>query len=545
MKNIKSSSIMLIAIIILVTSFFTLGVASSKYIVKAYGELYGEARRIKRDVDISINPASAYVEDVIKQQAAGISNIAPENAALESALLPLIINKTKINRIENVSEAGGAISFVGNELLLMDRLGVFYRKINDGFVKIDIPTIPNNLVEYVKNSKNLDLNINTLRTHSLAYDEKTNLLYASFERYINPVANRLTVASIDLTKDLKSDSGKWNIIFETENLNPISNIGIGGGGKILINEDSIILAIGDFADTEAYFNAKKYLPQDLNSNFGKIITINKTNQKSQIISIGHRNTQGLTYTNEGKIINVEQGPQGGDELNVIEVGKNYGWPFQTYGTHYGTYTWPLDKLKNTIKWQKPLFAFTPSVAASSIIQINKFNDRWDNDLLVGSLKAKSLFRLKYEEGRVIYSEPIWIGHRIRDLIQKDNVIYAITDDMYLLRISVDYDKATKNLRSSDIPPSKNLEKCLKCHNFGVTTPNSFAPSLSKIIGRKAGSDNFEHYSDALKNSNMVWNERNIEEFLKNTQALVPGTTMPLQNLSHEEARALSKELSTR
>ena len=95
----------------------------------------------------------------------------------------------------------------------------------------------------------------------------------------------------------------------------------------------------------------------------------------------------------------------------------------------------------------PLFAWVPSIAVSQLIEVNNFHERWNGDLLVGSLKASSLYRLRLEAGRVLYSEPIWIGQRIRDITETTNGIIVLwTDDTQLLFVTVDKDQLALNRR---------------------------------------------------------------------------------------------------
>ena len=123
-------------------------------------------------------------------------------------------------------------------------------------------------------------------------------------------------------------------------------------------------------------------------------------------------------TPTGEIWLTEQGPEGGDELNPISEGENYGWPLQTYGTNYEDFAWPLAADPNggpdLVSAQ---FAWVPSIGVSNLIFVEGVGfHRWAGDLLVSSLWAESLYRIRSEAGRVIYAEPISVG-RIRDLVE--------------------------------------------------------------------------------------------------------------------------------
>ena len=166
-----------------------------------------------------------------------------------------------------------------------------------------------------------------------------------------------------------------------------------------------------------------------------------------LVSKGHRNAQGLAVTTSNKLFSVEHGPQGGDEINLIQDGGNYGWPHATYGTRYGTYdyTWPSYAIDD-LELVEPFYSFVPSVATSAIQQINGFNDRWNGDLLVGSLKAQSIYRIKFNNQRVVFNEPIYIGHRIRDIALLDHKIALLTDDSFLIFIEVDQRSLQRNTK---------------------------------------------------------------------------------------------------
>lgn len=301
-----------------------------------------------------------------------------------------------------------------------------------------------------------------------------------------------------------------------------------GGGRLAVKESrKLYLSVGTYADSSK-------LAQDPASLFGKIIEIDINSDSHRIISLGHRNPQGLAVTSSGALFSTEHGPRGGDELNLITEGSNYGWPNVSLGTGYDGY----DLLDHAMVgkhsgYQSPVFAWVPTIGASNLIEVRGFDERWDGDLLVASLKANSLFRLRVEGTRVVYAEPIWVGQRIRDILQlKDGTIVLWTDNAQLLFVSVDREGLVENLRLS-MKASENLHgACMYCHHFGPTTPADFAPTLSNIFSRKIGSDNF-HYSEALRTKEGHWTEKSLKEFLSNPAKFANGTAMPPLNMSDE------------
>jgi len=194
--------------------------------------------------------------------------------------------------------------------------------------------------------------------------------------------------------------------------------------------------------------------EDPNTTFGKIIEIDLSTNKWRHFTKGHRNQEGLTFLKSGQLFSTEHGPFGGDELNVITENSDYGWPNVTLGTDYDSYDWPVGTsslVGSHTGYRAPLFAWLPTIAASQLIEVNNFNPRWNGDLLVGALKASSLYRLRLEDGHVLYSERIWIGQRIRDLAQADNgTIVLWTDDTQLLFITVDQDQLAVKRRTPNI-----------------------------------------------------------------------------------------------
>ena len=177
-------------------------------------------------------------------------------------------------------------------------------------------------------------------------------------------------------------------------------------------------------------------PQDLNSDIGKILFINLDNKKKIIFSLGHRNPQGLLVEND-TILSTEHGPAGGDEINKIIFGKNYGWPISSYGKQYSHVKQNIKKkyLKSHSDYgfEEPIYSFIPSIGISQIIKIpNRFSKDWEDNFLLASLNGASLYRIKFDEAfdSIIYIEKIFINRRIRDLkySKKNNAIILALED---------------------------------------------------------------------------------------------------------------------
>jgi cytochrome c2 len=164
--------------------------------------------------------------------------------------------------------------------------------------------------------------------------------------------------------------------------------------------------------------------------------------------------------------------------------------------------------------------------------------------LVASLKAQSRFRLRLDQMSVLYSGPIWIGQRIRDIAQlQDGTIVLWTDDAELQFISVDLQRLEQNQRNPRLISGTLVFACLYCHHFGPTNATDFAPSLTNVLGRKIGSDNFR-YSAALRTKEGVWTEKSLRAFVSNPDRFASGTGMPNLNLSQEQLDDVLQDLTS-
>lgn len=149
----------------------------------------------------------------------------------------------------------------------------------------------------------------------------------------------------------------------------------------------------------------------------------------ELFSKGHRNPQGLAFHPDGTLYQHEHGPRGGDEINIIEPGKNYGWPLASYGIDYnGSRITPYTQVEGT---QQPVYYWTPSIAASglAVYQGDLFS-AWQGDLLIGALAGLALHRIDLENGEIMAEERYLVGEneRIRDVrIGPDGAIYVTTN----------------------------------------------------------------------------------------------------------------------
>tara|TARA_R110002049_G_scaffold307773_2_gene509414 strand:+ start:2560 stop:3684 length:1125 start_codon:yes stop_codon:yes gene_type:complete len=190
-------------------------------------------------------------------------------------------------------------------------------------------------------------------------------------------------------------------------------------------------------------------PQDITRDCGKIYRLNDDgsipadnpfvgveNAKTAIYSYGHRNPQGMIKNPEtGAIWEHEHGPQGGDEINIIEKGKNYGWPVISYGINYnGTSFTDITEKEGM---EQPLFYWVPSIAPSGMTFVSSDNyPDMKGNLLVGSLKFEYLERLILENNTVVKREKLFekIG-RVRNVLEApDGFIYLAVEGVGIVKI---------------------------------------------------------------------------------------------------------------
>ncbi len=185
-------------------------------------------------------------------------------------------------------------------------------------------------------------------------------------------------------------------------------------------------------------------PQNDNSDIGKILFINLESNEKIVFSKGHRNPQGLLNINDENIISTEHGPFGGDELNKIVFGENYGWPIASYGTSYRKHRnkynrEPYKKTHKDYNFKEPIYTFVPSIGISKIISVpDTFSKNWEGNFLLASLNGASLYRIKFNESyeKIIFMEKIFIGKRIRDLkyLESNNSLVLALEDFHEIMV---------------------------------------------------------------------------------------------------------------
>jgi glucose/arabinose dehydrogenase len=453
---------------------------------------------------------------------------------VETILLPLLVDGKRLSDSYPVPKMGGAIAVIGTTVVILDRLGGLYRyDLATGSFGLlpGIPRLPNNLEAYLVQRPGPPVNLadapnDEFRARDIIFLPDLKQLAVAYDKFDEMLGEIKTVVSvIPFDVATLTAAGAWQQIFASDAFAAGAGISSGAGRLAYSGDGKLYLTVGghDIVDPK--------VSEDTNTTFGKIIEITLSTNRWRQFTKGHRNPEGLTFLKSGQLFSTEHGPRGGDELNDITDGSDYGWPNVTLGSEYNTYAWDAgaSPVGSHAGYKAPLFAWLPSIAPTQLIEVTNFNFRWDGDLLVGSLKASSLYRLRLEAGRVLYSERIWIGQRIRDLAQtNDGTIVLWTDDTQLLSVTVDKDQLAAKRRTPNVIGSGIVnDDCLGCHHFGPTNPTDFAPSLSNLLNRPIASDAFS-YSPALRAKQRLgtWTPALLSEFLSDTFKFASGTNMP-------------------
>nr|WP_294788236.1 PQQ-dependent sugar dehydrogenase [uncultured Flavobacterium sp.] len=219
------------------------------------------------------------------------------------------------------------------------------------------------------------------------------------------------------------------------------------GGRVLFDKSgNLFVSIGERSVLET-----RPLAQAVTSSLGKIVHITTSGQPApgnptftqtgalpELYSIGHRNPQGLAlHPTSGDLYQSEHGPRGGDEINKIKAGANYGWPTITYGIEYGG-----AKIGEGIQqkdgMEQPLYYWDPVVSPSGMtFYAGKRVPEWQNNLFIGALSGMHIVRLAIKDNKVAGEERLLAseGQRFRDITQgKDEALYAVTDQGRLYKI---------------------------------------------------------------------------------------------------------------
>ena len=272
----------------------------------------------------------------------------------------------------------------------------------------------------------------------IALDPRFSENHRVYLSYVEPVAggtNSTAVARARLDLDgLQGRLSELQVIFRQR---PKAASSVHFGSRLLFARDGrLFVSLGEGGQRDD--------AQTLGNHHGKLVRIEPDGRVPadnpfvgraaalpEIWSFGHRNVQGLAFHPQtGELWADEHGPQGGDELNVIEPGRNYGWPVITYGTEYGSGR-KIGEGSAKAGMEQPIVHWTPAIAPSGMSFLT--SDRypgWKGDLFIGALRGQALLRLQIDGRRVVTQERLLqdFNQRIRDVRQgPDGWLYLLTD----------------------------------------------------------------------------------------------------------------------
>lgn len=461
---------------------------------------------------------------------------------------------------------GGALTVWGDDLLVLARTGEVFRFAEGrGLVETSIRLPDNGLAAYTDLAAADAYQDYTHKPGSIRFNDITYvdsgphhglaISYTFFDPERVCYGTRIDWLPLPqgaAPADLDTAPQDWQHLFETNPCLPLNKSwtaldGIMAGGRMTFQAPaSLVLASGEY-HLDGVHTYDVGIQSD-DTDYGKVIRISLEDGSAQHLSKGHRNTQGVTIDLQGQIWAVEHGVRGGDELNLVQEGRNYGWPVETLGTLYSGQPFPTEgEIGRHVLNTKPAYAWLPSAAVSALTVIDGFHPTWDGDLLVGSLSSaefgQSLFRMRMDGERVVFAERISLQERIRYVTQFKDKIAVWTDkrQLILLEITQREDPLGDAIAAlSDSAPgplatqvAQALRSCNECHSFEQGN-HIAAPSLNGVVGRGIGGSGYTGYSDALSGMGGVWTAERLAAYLDDPQATAPGTAMPDPNLEPGE-----------
>ena len=453
---------------------------------------------------------------------------------LPTALAALTIT-TFPNAVDSAEVVGGALEPLGDAFILLTGEGEFYRLQWDSVgtalasERLSI-TAPLERAA-VHEQRQGTLPVLRMRATDLLLDTATSpvTVYASHTHW-DPVHECVTmrVSVTVLPQSTTTAPSIWRTLFDSAPCLDLTNEfdeAETGGRMAWLGARSLLLTVG--AHGHNGLAGAAAVSQDSVSSYGKIIRI-ELDGRHAIYSRGHRNPQGLEIDRRGRIWSTEHGPQGGDEINQITRGANYGWPLVTYGTQYGLEHWPLSLgARDHGDFHEPLRSYLPALGISNLIQVGgKQFPSWDGDLLVGSLRARTLLRIRTRGDRVVSEEPIAVGRRIRDLAEGSDgrvVIWNGVRDLIVLS------------RAPSGEGEQAYAPCSQCHGADLAgTPTG--PSLRRVFDRRIASQANFGYSPALRALGGLWSDDRLDAFLADPNVAAPGTSMAFPGIRDAATR---------
>ena len=334
---------------------------------------------------------------------------------------PLFAQDYKVKKVgKTLSHPWGISVFDNNEVLVTERRGNLF-KVN---IKTGLSIEISNLPEVFNNRQGGLLDV--LVDKKSISERNVYICYSS--KVIGGSSTSLLVGTIK-----NNELTNKKVLFRANNVSASS---VHFGCRLAIVDNEIFMSIGD--------RGNRYEAQNIKSHAGSIIRINKINGSAknlnninswlpELFTKGHRNPQGMAVNTETNEIWInEHGPKGGDEINIIKIGKNYGWPIVTFGKEYsgGKIGKGITSLKG---FEDPIWYWVPSIAPSGMTFYNKnMFPELKGHLLVSSLKFKSLYLVELKNNKPFRETILFKNNfgRIRDIeLLNDGSILLISDEV--------------------------------------------------------------------------------------------------------------------
>ena len=502
------------------------------------------ALKFRRHLALCVIPFVAVFADVQRQESqasqaplcwesaeCGLNRQAVDTLSyvVDSTLLPLTVTKTSYPQ-HFANHHPGMITAIYGKLILSDSSGHMSFIEGDEFHETGLPHIPKQQV--------------TVR--DIKFSEHSNALFACFH-YVDEMdgTHHTSIAQLVLNRQKSISELQWAFVYDSNHHEVAADNCV-----LEVSNNSIYFLIGSLKDGPS----QKPYAQDPDHSFGKSYELDLASGKTTLLGSGHRMSLGMTQRRNGYIWFTENGERGGDKLSYLMPGQTHGWPLKISGTRYFHFPSSIsnsaaskDAPPVQSRFTEATYTWLPSIAPSAIIELQGFHPQWDGDLLVGSLKAQSLYRVRLLDNQHVHSiEQIHIGQRIRGIQQLGQELYLTTDEGVLVKLSVDEARLHADSALPNIPGGEALGLCINCHSFtGADVTSNFGPALNGVFGKGIASQNFAYFSSALKKKAGVWDEANMTAYLLDPSAYAPGTTMKIGvKLTPEQVSRIVQVLKT-
>ena len=333
------------------------------------------------------------------------------------------------NKLSNTFRAH-YLEIVEDKVIVLSGEGktIYFDKKNVEQNKLKQKEIKNNIMELAKEN-----NFDFFGVRDILYDEKK--IYISM---ILKNSNGFTMNVYEA--DYNLNYLEFSVFFEKKEFSKKYTIQTGGRLE-KFKDNKILLSLGAA-------ESLKDRAQKIDFLEGKIISIDKSTKEFEILSLGHRNPQGLFFVEDDKIIiNSEHGPKGGDEVNLNFINRNkeainFGWPIASYGIEYDG-TDPYKKSHKKFGFIEPFKNFSESIGISEILFMNENTFLDGNYIIISSLRASSIYLVKVDESfsKILNEDRIFFSNqRIRDIEYDKNlnvlfIIFEVTPSIGILSLN--------------------------------------------------------------------------------------------------------------